>query len=136
MTTTKKRVYQKIQSFQRKKVLSILHIWVVTDATKMHNWKQRQCAAQLKMNVVVHNYTEHDRGGETQIKAGRELPGLCRRLKPTPFATVEKKKKGGEKKKKSPLLPSSSELQSIPMLKANFNLQLHFASQPKPQGKK
>lgn len=57
----------------------------------MPNWKQKEYTAQLKMNVVVRNYTEHDSGGETQIRAGRELPGFCRRLKPIAFATVGKK---------------------------------------------
>lgn len=71
------------------------------------------------MNVVVHNYIEHSSKRETQIKARRELPGLCRRLKPISFATI------GEK---IPPLPSGSKLQSIPMLKANFHLQLRFTA--------
>lgn len=77
----------------------ISYVFVVTDVKEMHNWKQGECAAHLKMNVFVHNYTEQDRGRKTQTKAGKELPGLCRRLKPISFATVGKKEEG---KKKAP----------------------------------
>lgn len=69
----------------------ISYIFVVTDVKEMHNWKQRERAAQLKMNVFVHDYTEQGRGRKTQTKAGKELPGLCRRLKPISFASLGKK---------------------------------------------